>query len=81
MVGMGATGETAFKPGVHLRLAFQKQLGFPPYGFALYRKPSSLPMFAMGLRGPVDHRDPNWLPRNTIESDDLRPHRMIFQKL
>src|SRR6185503_15740292 len=40
MIGVGTTGETALKPGVHLRWAFQTQLGFPPYGFALFRKPS-----------------------------------------
>ena len=40
MVGIGTSGQPELTKGVHLRWAFETQLGFPPYGFLLLRKPS-----------------------------------------
>jgi len=40
MNGVGTGGETALKPGVHLRWSFQTQIVFPTYVLALYRKPT-----------------------------------------
>jgi hypothetical protein len=47
MVGLGVQGDAppdAIQPplrdGIHLRWAFQRDLGFPWYGFYLFRRPS-----------------------------------------
>ncbi len=40
MVGVATAGQSDLARGIHLRWAFRPEMGFPPHGFMLFRKPS-----------------------------------------
>ncbi len=43
MVGLGTDGSDDLEPGIHLRWGFCREVGFPPNGFCLYRRPAQKP--------------------------------------
>jgi hypothetical protein len=51
LVGHGTDGSDGIEPGIHLRWAFRREVGFPPGGFCLYRGDARRPplrCFAFG---------------------------------
>lgn len=75
MIGLGSLGHPVLRDGVHLRWQARRELGFPWYGYGLYRRPHRAGRFlclstdlAGKGPGPVHSR---WLalPRGTVSSD------------
>jgi len=43
LIGHGTDGSDGLERGIHLRWAFRREVGFPPGGFCLHRRPAQIP--------------------------------------
>jgi hypothetical protein len=83
MVAVGTTGEPALRPGIHLRRAFEAAAGFPPFGFALFRKrskASQLTCLSIVLAGQQPTANAGYRTGNRlIQIHSDRPLRFVDQ--